>query len=326
MIDLKTKFMGLELKNPIIIGSSGLTNSVEKIKNLAKNDAGAIVLKSIFEEQIIMEMEQAGDQNQFDYPEAYDYARHYTKEKSTADYLDLISDSKKAVDIPIIASVNCVNNEEWSSFAKKTEAAGADAIEINVSMLPSDFKFDSTQNEQKYFDIASQVRKEVKIPIALKMSNYSAGLAHLIQKLSWTKNIDAFVLFNRYYSPDIDLENMKIVSSNVFSSQEEISTSLRWIALLSKEIQLPLVASTGIHDSNDVIKQILSGAQVVQIVSTIYQNGERRIGKIIEGLEGWMKNKNYTSLDDFRGTMCNQNTHNAAAYERVQFMKYFSNM
>ncbi len=325
-MNLSVKYLGLDLKNPIIIGSSGLTNSVEKIINLEKSGAGAVVLKSLFEEQILMEMGEIENQDWHDYPEAHDYVRYYTKEKSTSDYLNLLERAKESVIIPVIASINCVSYHEWSSFAKKIESSGADALEINVSMLPSDIKVNSTENEKKYFDIISEVRKNIKIPIVLKMSSYSAGLAQLIQKLSWTKNIDAFVLFNRYYSPDIDLDKMKIVSSNILSSPAEISVSLRWIALLSNIIKLPLIASTGIHDSAGVIKQILAGAQAVQIVSTVYKNGNQYIGEIITGLKNWMNKNNYSSLVDFRGLLSYDKAKDAASFERIQFMKYFSNI
>jgi len=183
-MSLSVKYLGLDMKNPIIIGSSGLTNSVEKIKNLEKSGAGAVVLKSLFEEQILMEMGRSENQDYHGYPEAHDYARYYTKEKSICDYLNLLEEAKGSVNIPVIASINCVDSKEWSSFAKKIESSGADALEINVSMLPSDIKASSIDNENKYFDIISEVRKNIKIPIALKMSSYSAGLAQLIQKLS----------------------------------------------------------------------------------------------------------------------------------------------
>jgi len=325
-MSLSVKYLGLDLKNPIIIGSSGLTNSVEKIKNLEKSGAGAVVLKSLFEEQILMEMGRSENQDYHGYPEAHDYARYYTKEKSICDYLNLLEEAKGSVNIPVIASINCVDSKEWSSFAKKIESSGADALEINVSMLPSDIKASSIDNENKYFDIISEVRKNIKIPIALKMSSYSAGLAQLIQKLSWTKNTDAFVLFNRYYSPDIDLDKMKIVSSNVLSSPAEISVSLRWMAVLSNKIKLPLIASTGIHNSEGVIKQILAGAQAVQIVSTVYKNGNQYIGEIISGIENWMNKNNYSSLADFRGLLSYDKAKEAASFERIQFMKYYSNI
>ncbi|MCD4792845.1 MAG: dihydroorotate dehydrogenase-like protein [Bacteroidales bacterium] len=325
-MDLSVKYLGLDLKNPIIIGSSGLSDSAKKIINLENAGAGAVVIKSLFEEQILAEMGKSQNLDYHDYPEAHDYARYYTKEKNTNDYLDLIKGAKKSVEIPVIASINCVNSKEWTSFAKKIETAGADALEINVSMLPSNIELNSNENEQKYFDIISEVRKSIKIPIALKMSSYSAGLAQLIQKLSWTKNTDAFVLFNRYYSPDIDLHKMKIVSSNVFSTPEEISVSLRWIALLSNKIQLPLIATTGIHNSEGVVKQILAGAQAVQIVSTVYKNGNEYIGEIIRGLEDWMNKNNHKTLSDFRGLLSYDKAKGGAAFERVQFMKYFSDI
>ena len=324
-MSLSVKYLGLNLRNPIIIGSSGLTSSVEKIINLEKFGAGAVVLKSLFEEQILMEMGEIENQDYHDHPEAHDYTRYYTKEKSTSDYLNLIKEAKESVNIPVIASINCVDSKEWSSFSKKIESAGADALEINVSMLPSDINVNSTENEKKYFNIISEVRKNIKIPIALKMSSYSAGLAHLIQKLSWTKNTDAFVLFNRYYNPDINLDKMKIVSSTILSSPAEMSVSLRWIALLSNKIKLPLIASTGVHDSEGVVKQILAGAQAVQIVSTVYKNGNKYIGEIITGLENWINKNNYSSLADFRGLLSYDKAKDAASFERVQFMKYYSN-
>jgi len=325
MIDLKTTFIGLQLKNPIIIGSSGLTNSVEKIIQLEEDGAGAVVLKSLFEEQILVEMHTSKNDDHYDYPEAHDYASHYRRERSINEYLELIQKSKASVTIPIIASVNCINGYEWSSFAEKIEKAGADALEINISLLPSDINVSSSENEQKYFDIIENVKKHINIPIILKMSRYSSGLAQLVQKLSWTKNVDAFVLFNRYYSPDIDLEKMKIVSSNVFSSPEENSGTLRWIALLSDKIQLPLVASTGIHDSEAFIKQLLAGAQAVQIVSTIYKNGNKRISEILDGIESWMEKNDYSSINDFRGKLNFADNKDTKFFERVQFMKYYNN-
>lgn len=178
-------------------------------KKLEKVGAGAVVLKSLFEEQILMEMDEFPDQDYNGYPEAHDYAMYYIQEKSTGDYLNLIEGAKDVVDIPVIASINCVSTHEWIDFAGKIENSGADALEINVSMLPSDINVPSAKNEKKYFDIISAVRKNIKIPVVLKMSSYSAGLAQLIQKISWTENIDSLVLFNRYYSPDINLSKMK---------------------------------------------------------------------------------------------------------------------
>ena len=323
-MDLTTNYLGLKLRNPIIIGSSGLTESVEKIKELAENNAGAVVLKSLFEEQILMEMHKSQNQDYHDYPEAHDYARYYTKEKSTNDYFNLIKEAKEAVDIPVIASINCFSDHEWISFAKKFEDAGADALEINVSMLPTDDNRSGEENEKIYFDIIEKVRKEVNIPISLKMSHYSAGLSNLIKKICWTKNVNGIVLFNRYYSPDIDIENFKITATNILSIPAEISTSLRWIALLSGKIECDLAASTGVHNGEGVIKQILAGAAAVQIVSAIYKHGAEHISTVLKDIENWMEKNNFSALDNFRGKMSYEKAKNPAAFERVQFMKYFA--
>lgn len=315
--------MGLKLKNPIIVGSSGLTNSVEKIRDLERRGAGAVVLKSLFEEQILMEQEKSNDQNDFDYPEAMDYMKAYAEEYTYADFIKLIRGAKAAVDIPVIASVNCVSMGKWTEFAKKIEDAGADALEINVSLLPSDIYKTSAQNEKTYFDIIEAVRKQVNIPIALKMSHYSAGLAHLIRQLSFTKMVDAFVLFNRYYAPDINIDDFSITSAGVLSRPENISDSLRWVALLSGKIKTPIAASTGVHEGADAIKQILAGATAVQVVSTLYKHGITHLPKMLKDIENWMTEKKYSNLEDFRGEISYEKFKEPQAFERIQFMKYF---
>ena len=317
--------MGLTLKNPIIVGSSGLTNSVENIIEIAKNGAGAVVLKSLFEEQIKHSASSTIMQNEFDnaYPEAEDYIRNYTRENDVATYLKLIEESKKAVDIPIIASVNCISNTEWIKFAKQIEDAGADALELNVFVLPSDPNHDAAQNEAVYFDIVQKVLEVVKIPVALKISHYFSALAKTVTKLSWT-GVKGIVLFNRFFSPDIDIENLEIKTTNVFSSPSDIAISLRWIAMMSSHVSCDLAASTGVHDGKALIKQLLAGAKAVQIASVLYKKGFKEIGLMLENLENWMERKNYSRLDQFIGKMSIAEAENPAAYERVQFMKHFS--
>jgi len=322
-MDLSTTYMGIKLKNPVIIGSSSLTNDITKIKKLADNNAAAVVLKSLFEEQILADTENNIRQNIVDDPTAIDYISGYTRDSEINEYLKLISDAKETVDIPIFASINCTTASEWISFAGKMEEAGADAIELNISILPSDENIDSEKNENKYFKIIEKVRGKVSIPIALKMSYYSAGLARLIQKLSWTKHIDGFVLFNKFYNPDIDINKFKVVPSNVFSSPEDIYTSLRWIALLSDKVEIDLVASTGIHNAEGVIKQILAGAVAVQMVSAIYKHGGEYIGKILEEIKTWIQQNKFSKLTDFKGKMSYNQAQNPAVYERIQFMKYY---
>jgi len=326
MKDLSTTYLGLDLKNPLIVGSCGFTNSVKKIGELAESGAGAVVLKSLFEEQILADLSANLESYSTDYPGATDYVREYTRGNEVDTYLKLIAGAKKKVDIPVIASVNCVSAKEWTSFAKSVENEGADAIELNVSLLPSNPKVTSQQNEQQYLDIVSSVSEMVSIPVALKMSHYSAALANLIQKLSWTDKIAGFVLFNRFYSPDIDIDKMVVKSSELLSTPAEGTLPLRWIALLSGIVEKDLVASTGVHDSEGVVKQLLAGATAVQVVSTVYRNGMGQLGTILEGLEQWMDQKSYNTLEDFRGKLSFDKVEDPAVFERTQFMKYYGGM
>ncbi len=326
MKDLSTTYLGLDLKNPLIVGSCGFTNSVKKIGELAESGAGAVVLKSLFEEQILADLSANLESYSTDYPGATDYVREYTRGNEVDTYLKLIAGAKKKVDIPVIASVNCVSAKEWTSFAKSVENEGADAIELNVSLLPSNPKVTSQQNEQQYLDVVSSVTEMVSIPVALKMSHYSASLAHLVQKLSWTDKIAGFVLFNRFYSPDIDIDKMVVKSSELLSTPAEGTLPLRWVALLSGIVEKDLVASTGVHDSEGVVKQLLAGATAVQVVSTVYKNGMGQLGTILEGLEQWMDQKSYNTLEDFRGKLSFDKVEDPAVFERTQFMKYYGGM
>jgi len=326
MASLATRYMGLELRNPVIVGSSGLTHSVENVIELEKNGAGAVVLKSLFEEQIRYEisktMNQAESHDSY-YPEAQDYISNYSRMHHVDNYLKLISDCKKAVSIPVTASINCVSAEEWIAFAKRIEEAGADALELNVFILPADPNFSGEQNEKIYFDIIDQVKNEVTIPIALKISYHFSGLAKTALKLSWA-GAKGMVLFNRFYSPDINVESLKVVPSNVFSTPEEISTSLRWVAMLSDRLYCDIAASTGVHDGIGVVKQLLAGAKAVQIATTLYKNGFGRIGEMLTYLENWMDKNNFKTTEEFIGKLSLKKTENPAAWERVQFMKHFA--
>lgn len=326
MASLVTRYMGLELRNPIIVGSSGLTHSVENVKELERSGAGAVVLKSLFEEQIRYEinktMNQAESRDSY-YPEALDYISNYSRLHHIDNYLKLIQDCKSAVTIPVIASINCVSAEEWTSFSRRIQEAGADALELNVFVLPADPNFSGEQNEKVYFDIIDQVKKEVSIPIALKISYHFSGLAKTALKLSWA-GAKGMVLFNRFYSPDINVDSMKVVPSNVFSTPEEISISLRWVAMLSDRLYCDIAASTGVHDGKGVVKQLLAGAKAVQIATTLYKNGFGRIGEMLEYLENWMKQQGYETTEEFIGKLSFKKAENPAAWERVQFMKHFA--
>jgi len=324
MTNLTTTYLGLTLKNPLVVGSCGLTGSAAKILELAEAGAGAVVLKSLFEEQIEAELQQNLDEYQTDYPDAYDYVKQYTRDTAVTEYLDLIADVKKQIDIPVIASLNCVTADEWTSFAGKFEKAGADALEINISLLPSDPKKECGDYEQIYFDVLNKVSKVVSIPISLKMSSYSSSLANLTSRLYWTGKVGGFVMFNRYYQPDINIKTMELASAGVFSHNQDIALPLRWIALLSGMIEADFGASTGVHDSDGVVKMLLAGAQVVQVVSTIYEHGTGHVSSMLSGLEGWMDGQGFSSLEEFRGRLAYKFEDDQSAFERIQFMKHYS--
>jgi len=303
MANLETQYLGLKLKNPIVAASSGLTNSIEDIKGFEESGAGAVVLKSIFEEEIRIQMEKDQDQmnrESFLYPETMDFYDNYAQDDALTKHLQLIREAKKAVSIPIIASVNCVTAEKWPYYAQSLQDAGADALELNVFVLPSDFNKTCDENEKLYFKIIDEVKKYVNIPVSLKISYYSSNLGPFIQQLSHS-GVEGIVLFNRFYSPDIDINNMQLLSSNVLSHPSEISMPLRWIGIMSDRSACDLAASTGINDGEDVIKLILAGANVTQVATTIYKNGKDHIKVILEELESWMNQKGYKSLDAFRG-------------------------
>ena len=324
MVDLSTEYLGLKLKNPLIAGSSGLSATAKGVREFEENGAAAVVLKSIFEEEIMYEYEdilreasQEGvNLDQFDY---YDFELKSGKIKK---YTDLIAECKNSVSIPVIASINCVYSHEWTSFAKQLEEAGADALELNMFFLPSEFDRTTEEKEKAYFQIIEKVQKEVKIPIALKISYYFSNLGPMIQNLSNT-GIAGLVLFNRFYSPDFDLEKLEVVSSNVFSNPSDVTISLRWIGIMSERVNCDLAASTGVHDGAALIKQILAGANAVQVVSALYKHGKGHIATMLNTLEEWMKKKGFKSLPEFRGKLSQAKSSNPAVYERVQFMKYF---
>ena len=321
MSQLETTYLGLKLKNPVIVGSSGLTSSIDKIKKIEEKGAGAIVLKSIFEEQIKFE---AGKMtNGSDSPEAWDYVNYYVKNNTVQQYLDLIKKAKQEVKIPVIASINCVSSKEWTGFAKSIEEAGADAIEINVFVLPNDRNATAEKYENIYFELAEKLKSTLNIPFAFKLGSHFTNLVGFIQKL----NVPGVVLFNRFYAPDIDIDNMKFTAAEVFSSPADIRNSLRWVGIISSKIsKMDIAASTGVHDGKAVIKQILAGANAVQVCSTLYKNGIDHLENIIKEIEEWMNKHGYNNINEFRGKMSYAKIDDPLVYERSQFMKYFSSV
>jgi len=341
MADLSVNYMGLTLKNPIIAGSCGLTNSIRELREIADHGAGAVVLKSIFEEQIRHETDKLlnaedsrmdpmhkglgniMDTRPYDFEQAYDYISNFAKEHTLNEYLNFITEAKKAIDIPIIASINCVTPYDWHYFARRIQSAGADAIELNIYILPSNPDRSGADNEKVIFDVAEAVRKMVTIPVSIKVSYYYSGLARTMIELSNT-GINGLVLFNRPFHPDININTMEVTAEHLYSDDNEYSHTLRWMAILAGRVGCDLVASTGIHNYEAAIKQILAGATAVQMVSALYKNGLSQITDAVKGMETWMDQKGFASVSDFRGKMSQANVANPAEFERVQFMKLYS--
>ena len=329
MADLTTKYLGLTLRNPIIVASSGLTDSFDKIAELERNGAGAVVMKSLFEEQIILEAEQnlkEARKNSLiydEFSETLDYIDIHIREKELGKYLDIIKQSKRDLSIPLIASVNCVSDTGWTGFAKKIEKAGADALELNIFIMPFGLNDNCDEREEKYYKILRKVKQEIKIPVSVKISPYFTSLGKVIMNLE-TEGANGVVLFNRFSAPDIDIENISVTVAEVFSSAVEMTNSLRWIAILAKRLKIDIAASTGVHDGEAVIKQILAGASAVQVASSLYINGISQINEMLKYLESWMDTKGFNYIDQFKGKLSQEKHSHPDIYERLQFMKYFS--
>ena len=333
-MDLSTQYMGLELKNPIIVGSSGLTGSVEKVKQAEKSGAGAVVLKSIFEEEVSLEHAEfiksakafPKDSQYFDYDgkkHPIEYFDYVLREEKLKKYIALVEESKKAVSIPVIASINCfLKSIEWIAYAKELASAGADGLELNMFFPPTDFTQKGPDKKEIYFKITKEVTTRLSIPTALKISYYFTDLGPMIQRLSQT-GIGGIVLFNRYYSPDIDIDNFKISNSFFFSTPSDLAISLRWIAIMAEKVDCDLAASTGIHDGDAVIKQLLAGADAVQVASCLYQHGVAYVGEMLERLESWMSRKRFARIDHFKGKLSQEKSSDPSVYDRVQFMRYY---
>lgn len=323
MAHTETKYAGLTLRNPLIVGSSGLTSKVERNKGLEEAGAGAIVLKSLFEEQIEAQsdvlMQDAGD-----YPEAADYVRHYVKANHSEEYLTLIRESKAQCSIPIIASVNCYKSDSWVDFARQIEAAGADALELNVFYLCTDLHTTGSEVLDIYTSILKQVKKQISIPVIMKIGKGFSNIPSVVHALQG-HGADGIVLFNRYYQPDIDIHTRQIISGQVFSSHSDLSDTIRWTALVSGVLpDVSLAASTGVHEWKDVIKCILAGSSAVQLCSTVYKNGTEVVSQMLSSVKEWMEQQKYRSIDEFRGQLSFSKAPHASMYERTQFMKYFS--
>ena len=345
MIDLTTRYMGLELKNPLVVSSCGLTKTVEGVQQAAEAGAGAIVLKSLFEEQIQAEVEELSEQSQHSaHTEAHDYLYGFGRSIGPREYLELVRAAKQAVAVPVFASVNCVTAERWTEYATKLADAGADGLELNVGFLPNDKLLDGTEVEERYTQILAAVRAAVDLPVALKIGPYFSSLAHLADRLGndraagppftvgWCgpgdsagevtrRGADALVLFNRFYRFDIDVDTLQLAGGNPYSTSAELCDALRWVSLLAGKLACDLAATTGVHDGQDLVKQLLAGATVVQVCSTLYQNGLGQIGLILDFLRDWMQAHDFARLEDFRGRLSHARSESPSEHERMQYIK-----
>ena len=322
MADLSTSYMGLSLQNPLMVASCSLTNTSEGVRRCADAGAGAIVLKSLFEEQIEAQIKEDLEQHLWlsGHVEAFEYVRGMSMEFGPAGYLKLVEEAKRAVSIPVIASLNCVSSKWWTDYAKRIASAGADALELNVAIMPSDPSHKPLTIERLYFDILGEVKSHLNIPIAMKIHPYFTSVAQMVEELC-RRGVSALVLFNRFYKLDIDIEKLELAPGYRFSSPEEIYQSLRWITLLAGRIPCDLAASTGVHDAAGVIKHLLAGATTVQLCSTLYLNGIGQIATILGEMETWMLRHSFNSVDEVRGKLSQMQSPHPELYERLQYIK-----
>ncbi len=324
MTDLNTTYLGLKLKNPIIPSASPLSHDLQNIKLMEDAGASAVVLYSLFEEQIEHEMFELFHHTTA-HTESFAEAITYFPEASEYhlgpdEYLEHIRKAKEAVSIPVIASLNGSTTGGWTEYAKKIEEAGADAIELNVYLLATNPDVYSMEIENIYLNILDSVKNVVKIPVAMKISPYISSLAGFARQLD-NHDVDGLVLFNRFYQPDIDLENLEVIPNVLLSNRQSMRLPLRWIAILYGRIKADLAATSGINTAEDVLKMVMAGAKVTQMFAALHKNGIGYIKTILKDLELWMNEHEYESLDMMRGSMSHRSVANPGAFERANYMK-----
>ncbi len=323
-MDLSTTYLGFKLKNPVVPSASPMSRTVDGIKAMEDYGASAVVLYSLFEEQIRHET------NELDHflsygTESYAEAISYFPKKEDyflgpEEYLKHIHNVKRSVDIPVIASLNGSTVGGWTDYAKEIQEAGADALELNIYHVPTDPEKSGTYVEQLYLEILQAVKARVTIPVAVKLSPFFSSMANMAKRLD-ERGANGLVLFNRFYQPDINLEDLEVEPSVVLSSSDSARLPLRWIAILYKTVKADLAATTGIHTGEDVIKMTMAGANVTMVCSSLLRNGPKRIGEILTGVQKWMIEKDYESLDQMRGSMSHKSVANPSALERANYMK-----
>lgn len=323
-MDLSTQYMGMTLKNPIVPSSSPLSHSVDSIRRLEDAGAAAVVMYSLFEEQISLEsyyVDYFLNHGTDSYSEAQSYfpeMQHYNV--GPEEYLNLIRRAKEAVDIPIIGSLNGISSGGWINYASLIEEAGADALELNVYFLPTSVEASGAEVESNYAEILCEVKNAISIPVAMKLSPYFSSTPNVARRLSeW--GADALVLFNRFYQPDFDLETLQVVPRLVLSNSDELRLPLTWVAILYGRIPLDFAITSGVHTSQDVLKALMAGARVAMMASELLQNGMGRISQILGEMRRWMEEREYSSVTQMIGSLSQKHVAEPTAFERANYMK-----
>lgn len=323
-MDLTTKYLGITLKNPIIPSASPLSHSLDSMKRLEDAGAAAIVMYSLFEEQIAHETSELYHYLSYgteSFAESLTYfpeVREYNL--GPDDYIELIRKAKKSLGIPVMGSLNGISVGGWISYAKKIEEAGADALELNIYYIPTDPLLSSSDVEDRYIEVLYAVKSAVSIPVAVKLSPFFSSMAHVAQRLD-RAGADGLVLFNRFYQPDFDLETMEVKPNVILSASDDIRLPLRWIAILYGKIKAGLAASSGVHTSEDVIKLLMAGASAAQMCSALLQHGPEHITAVLDDLERWMIEHEYVSIRQMQGSMSHKSVADPAAFERANYMR-----
>lgn len=320
-MNLKVKYLGLELDNPIIVASSPFTSSVDKIIQMERAGAGAVVLKSVFEEQIMGEASFLERYN--DYPEAADYLHGYLGNEYINGHLSMISEAKKKVRIPIIGSINCQSEGRWLEYAKSMEKAGADALELNIFILPTDAQSSAAEIEERYLHIVQSVASELTIPVSVKLGMRFTNILALCREI-YFRGGRGVVMFNRFFEPDIDVDTMTVTAADSLSEHSELRNNLRWVSMASAEVApLDIAVTTGVHTGEDVVKCLLAGAKAVEICTALYNDGDGVIEAMKTYLGDWMYNHSFESIPDFCGRLNYREVHDKEVFQRVQYMKFF---
>ncbi len=327
-MNLKTNYLGMELKNPLVVSANPLSESIDNIKAMEDAGAGAVVLYSLFEEQLTLEQKSLHyhtTQGTESFPEALSFFPEPDEYRLGPDeYIKHIVRAKEAVDIPVIASLNASSPGSWAEYAKHMEGAGADAIELNIYNVPTEFDLSADQLEKSYLDILHAVKKHVNIPVAVKLSPYFTNMASTAKKFE-EAGANSLVLFNRFYQPDINLDELEVEPSIVLSDSSEIRLALRWIAILKYRLNLDFAATGGVHTAEDVLKLMMVGANVTMMSSALLKYGISHIGTVLNDMQTWMHNKEYDSIEQMQGSMSKQKEKNATQFERAQYMKALTN-